>query len=49
MYVIIDTKTGEELAYHLEFGKTLLKWVVDLEKKGRTVRVEEQHAKGKKA
>ena len=42
MYVMVDTETGEELAYHVDNGKTLQKWKRHAERKGRKVEIKEQ-------
>jgi len=38
IYAIVDAKTGEMLAVHIQDGKTLEEWRLDLEDKGYTVK-----------
>lgn len=39
LYVLYDTDSGEELAYHGENGDTLYRWRKDAEREGRNVSV----------
>jgi len=38
LHAIVDAKTGEILAAHIQDGKTLEEWRLDLEGKGYTVK-----------